>query len=147
MEEAFGLTFGLRGQPDEYIEFDTDALMRAAFKERIEALVRGVQGGVFSPNEARNKEGYDDVKFGDEPRVQQQVVPLSAAAGISAVKPPTKAPIPSMPSASGAQPAPAPGAEQTARSPPDDDAIARILTDDLHDGLFQLQAERAGYNP
>jgi HK97 family phage portal protein len=95
IEESFGLLFELRGQPDEYLEFDTAALLRTALKDRIEALVRGVQGGIFAPNEARNQEGLDDVKFGDEPRVQQQVVPLSAAAGI-----------PSAPPAPGAEPAP-----------------------------------------
>jgi hypothetical protein len=47
-----------------------------------EALVRGVQGGIYSPNEARNLEGLNSVGYGDEPRVQQQVVPLSAAATI-----------------------------------------------------------------
>jgi hypothetical protein len=56
--------------------------MRSDQKDRIDALVRGVQGGVFSPNEARNQEGYDDVPFGDEPRIQAQVVPLSAAGSI-----------------------------------------------------------------
>jgi HK97 family phage portal protein len=84
IEEAFGVTFNLWGQPDEYVEFSTDALLRSAFKDRIEGLSKGVLGGIFSSNEARNKEGYDAVPFGDEPRVQQQVVPLSAAAGIPA---------------------------------------------------------------
>jgi HK97 family phage portal protein len=83
IEEAFGLLFDLKGQPDEYVEFGTEALMRSAMKDRIEALTRGVQGGIFSPNEARNHEGLDDVKAGDEPRVQQQVVPLSAAEAIT----------------------------------------------------------------
>jgi HK97 family phage portal protein len=82
IEEAFGVTFNLWGQPDEYVEFSTSALLRSAFKDRIEGLARAVQGGIFSPNEARNEEGRDDVEYGDEPRVQQQVVPLSAAAGI-----------------------------------------------------------------
>jgi hypothetical protein len=36
----------------------------------------------MSPNEARADLGYDAVEFGAEPRVQQQVVPLSAAAAI-----------------------------------------------------------------
>jgi hypothetical protein len=84
IEEAFGVLFDLEGQPDEYVEFDTAALLRSSQKERIEALARGVQGGIFAPNEARNIEGFDSVKFGDEPRVQQQVVPLSAAAAIPA---------------------------------------------------------------
>ena len=96
IEEAFGVLFDLYGQPDEYVEFDTGALLRSAQKERIEAMARGVQGGIFSPNEARNMEGLDNVKFGDEPRVQQQVVPLSAAAAIPAT-PPAPSPPPAAP--------------------------------------------------
>jgi HK97 family phage portal protein len=84
IEDAFGLLFALKGQPDEYVEFDTKALLRSAFKDRIAGLAQAVQGGIFSPNEARASESMDAVKFGDEPRVQQQVVPLSAAAAIPA---------------------------------------------------------------
>jgi HK97 family phage portal protein len=84
IEDAFGLLFNLKGQPDEYVEFDTKALLRSAFKERIAALAQAVQGGIFSPNEARAEESLPEVKFGDEPRVQQQVVPLSAASAIPA---------------------------------------------------------------
>lgn len=105
VEVAFDGLFGLKGQPEEYTEFDTAALLRSAFKDRIDGLVRAVQGGVLSPNEARVSEGYPEVPHGDEPRVQQQVVPLSAAAGIPA------APAP------GAPP-PAPGPKQ---SNPDED--------------------------
>lgn len=78
IETAFDQFFGLKGWPDEYVEFDTRALLRAAYKDRIEALVRGVQGGVYSPDEARNSEDLPKTPYGDEPRVQQQVVPLSA---------------------------------------------------------------------
>ena len=79
IEEAFGLLFGLKGQPDEYLEFDTRALMRSAFKDRIEGLARGVISGIFSPDEARAEEDLPAVPggHGKEPRVQQQVVPLS----------------------------------------------------------------------
>lgn len=107
IEEAFGLTFGLKGQPDEYVEFSTDALLRSAFKDRIEGLARGVQGGIYSPNEARNKEGLDSVEDGDEPRVQQQVVPLSAAGKI-----------PAAPAAPAAPPAPKPEPEPGAAEEP-----------------------------
>jgi HK97 family phage portal protein len=100
VEEAFGKTFGLYGQPDEYVEFSTATLLRSNLKDRIDALVRGVQGGVYSPNEARAQEELPAVEFGDEPRVQQQVVPLSAAEGI-----PTT---PGSPAAPPALPAPAP---------------------------------------
>jgi HK97 family phage portal protein len=84
IEESFGVLFALKGQPDEYVEFDAAALLRSADKDRIEALTRGVQGGIFSPDEARNKEGLPKVPggWGSEPRVQQQVVPLSAAGAI-----------------------------------------------------------------
>jgi HK97 family phage portal protein len=92
VEEALGVLFMLKGQPDEYVEFDTQALLRSAMKDRIEALARGVQGGIYAPNEARQQEGLDAVKFGDEPRVQQQVVPLSAAAAIPAAPAPNAAP-------------------------------------------------------
>jgi hypothetical protein len=54
-------------------------------KDRIDMLVRGVQGGVFSPNEARAEEDLPAVEYGAEPRVQMQVVPLSAAAPHSAL--------------------------------------------------------------
>jgi hypothetical protein len=105
VEEAFGLTFGLKGQPDEYIEFDTKALLRSAFKDRIEGLARAVQGGIFSPNEARNSEDLANVPFGDEPRVQQQVVPLSAAGAI-----------PAAPASPAAPPSPAPEAKPEANA-------------------------------
>lgn len=79
IEEAVGLLFGLKGQPEEYLEFDTDALMRSAFKDYIEGLARGVISGVFAPDEARAKVALPRVKggHGAMPRVQQQVVPLS----------------------------------------------------------------------
>jgi HK97 family phage portal protein len=81
-EQAFDRLFQLKGQPDEYTELSTDPLLRSAMKDRIAALKEGVMGGIFSPNEARNREDLDSVPYGDSPRVQQQVVPLEAAAGI-----------------------------------------------------------------
>jgi len=82
LEQSFDRLFNLRGEPDEYTEFDTEALLRSAQKDRIEALARGVQGGIFSPNEARAAEDLPAVPHGDEPRVQAQVVPLSGAGAI-----------------------------------------------------------------
>jgi HK97 family phage portal protein len=95
VEQAFDRLFDLRGEPEEYCEFDTDALLRSAQKDRIEALARGVQSGIYSPNEARAAEGLDAVPFGDEPRTQAQVVPLSAAGSIPST--PTPAVPPSAP--------------------------------------------------
>jgi HK97 family phage portal protein len=104
VEEAFGQTFALKGGEDEYVEFSTDALLRSAEKDRIDALARGVTGGIYSPNEARNKEGLPSVKDGDEPRLQAQVVPLSQVGKI----PPASTP----PTAPSAEPEPKP------KSPP-----------------------------
>ena len=100
IEEAIGLLFALDGQPYEYVEFDTAALLRSAFKDRIEGLARAVQGGILAPDEARALEGYAKVPggYGKEPRVQQQVVPLSAAEKIPAAPGPGAPP-----------PAPGPG--------------------------------------
>jgi HK97 family phage portal protein len=92
VEQSFDKLFNLKGDPEEYCEFDSSALLRSAPKDRIEMLVRAVQGGILSPNEARNQEGYDSVEYGDEPRVQQQVVPLSAAGSIPPAPGPASVP-------------------------------------------------------
>src|SRR5229473_7660843 len=102
VEASFDKMFGLAGYPDEYTEFNTSVLLRSAFKDRIEGLTRAVQGGVFSPDEARETEGYPKVPggYGEEPRVQSQVVPLSAAEAIPAAPAAPAAPAsPSSPAA------------------------------------------------
>lgn len=93
IEEAFGLLFGIKGVPDEYMELNTQALLRSAYKERIEGLARGVIGGIFSPDEARSEWDLPAVPggHGAMPRVQQQVVPLSYGTNL---QPPTPAQVP-----------------------------------------------------
>jgi HK97 family phage portal protein len=90
IEEAFGALFGLRGMTDEYLEFNTDALLRSSFKERVEALSAGTHR-LYTINEARALEGLPAVDGGDEIRVQQQDVPLSYGANL---QPPGAAPPP-----------------------------------------------------
>jgi HK97 family phage portal protein len=93
IEEAMGRFFQLDGWPDDYLELDTAALERSNMRDRIEALARGVQGGIYSPNEARAQEDLPAARDGDEPRVQQQVVPLSFGAEPPALPhPPPQAP-------------------------------------------------------
>lgn len=96
IEEAFGLMFGLKGVPDEYLELDTRALLRSAYRERIEGLARGVISGIYSPDEARAQEDLPAVPggFGVEPRVQQQVVPLSYGAQMKPPQPKAPPPAP-----------------------------------------------------
>jgi len=109
IEEAFGQLFELRGMPEEYLEFDTKALQRSAFKDRIEALARSVTSGIHSSDEARAEEDLPASAggVGKEPRVQEQVVPLSYGANM---KPSDKA-------GAAAKPAPAEQDEEN-----DDDA-------------------------
>ena len=59
IEQGYNQFFRLRGDPYDYIELSTDSLLRSAEKDRIDALVKGVQGGIYSPNEARNLESLD----------------------------------------------------------------------------------------
>jgi len=90
IEEAFGLLFRLRGMPDEYLEFDTKALLRSNFREMIEGLARSTISGIHSSDEARNELDLPVTPggHGAMPRVQQQVVPLSYG---SEMKPPSPA--------------------------------------------------------
>lgn len=99
IEEAFGQLFRLKGVPDEYMELDTKALLRSAFKERMEGLTAGVLGGIFSSDEARAEESLPATPggHGKMPRVQQQVVPLSYGSELQPpkqIEPPAPAPLP-----------------------------------------------------
>jgi HK97 family phage portal protein len=123
VELALDSLFGLPA--DEFIAFDVDQLLRTDFKTRIEGLVRGVQGGVFAPNEARVREGLPPVPFGDEPRVQAQVVPLSYASGQA---------VPSAPSTPSAPAAPE-------HEEPDDDEEEPEDTDEEEPGGEQSYEE------
>jgi HK97 family phage portal protein len=76
VEQALGLFFRIGN--NECIQFDTKGLLRSDFKGRIDALVRGISGGLYSVNEARSEEGLPAVDYGEEPRLQAQVIPLSA---------------------------------------------------------------------
>lgn len=105
IEEALGLLFRLKGQPEEYLEFDTKALMRSNFKELIEGLAKSATSGIHSSDEARNEIGLPSSPggIGKEPRVQQQVVPLSYGFDM---KPPEKtAPAPAGPDPASNDPA------------------------------------------
>ena len=86
IEEAIGLLFGLKGFPEEYVEFDTNALLRSSFKEMIDALSNGTRR-VMAINEARRYLDLPAKQGGDELLVQMQDVPLSMAGKQQAVKP------------------------------------------------------------
>jgi HK97 family phage portal protein len=76
IEEAWGLFFRLRGQPDEYVEFNTAALLRSVFGERVGALAAAIKGSILSTDEARAELEYGKVPHGKYVRGQAQDVPL-----------------------------------------------------------------------
>ena len=97
VEKAFDRTFGLWGEPDEYMEFDTSVLLRSMLKDRVESYAAGTRAGIFAPNEARAEFELDKVEDGDEPRMQQQDVPLSYGAELEPPKPAADLPPPDQP--------------------------------------------------
>ena len=105
---------------DEYVEFDSDTLMRTAFKDRIDGLTKAITGGLYSPDEARGREGLPPAPdgFGVEPRLQAQVVPLSQV-GMT-----PSAPTPDLPAL------PAPPDEEAANDNPPAEEIARAFLAD-----------------
>lgn len=70
---------------NEGAEFDIErGLLRGEFKERMEGLAKGIQGGVMAPNEARAREDLPPVDGGDRVLVQQQMQPVDMAGEQSA---------------------------------------------------------------
>jgi HK97 family phage portal protein len=98
VEEGFGRFFGLDGQPDEYMELSTDVLLRSSLKDRVAAYKEAVSGSIMSPDEARAAFELPKTPEGNEPRAQQQLVPLSAAGKIPAAPgSPGQPPVPALP--------------------------------------------------
>lgn len=83
------------------VMFDLTDLLRTETGERYKNLQLALQSGLMSINEARYTEDLPPVKGGEEPRVQMQDIPLSAATGEALLKPgngsnvPAPAPAPS----------------------------------------------------
>jgi HK97 family phage portal protein len=75
IESSFERAFDLA--PNEEIELNEMALLRTDFAGRIDGLTKGITGGLYTPNEARDLEGLRPVSDGDTPFLQQQMVPIS----------------------------------------------------------------------
>lgn len=97
IEEALGLLFRLKGVPDEYIEFDTEAMLRSSFKELIDALVAGTDK-VLTKNEARARLSLPRKTGGDELFMQMQDIPIGTPLEPTkpAVEPPPPDPDPDL---------------------------------------------------
>lgn len=101
IEEAFGLLFRLAGQPDEYLEFDTDALLRSSFKEMIDALVNGTDK-VITKNEARGRIGLPRKTGGDDLFMQMQDIAIGKPVDAQSAEPGAVAVVPTAADAGGA---------------------------------------------
>jgi len=94
LEQSFTKIFDL--PPNERVDFDTQPLLRTDFEARISGLTSAIQGGLYTVNEARKKEGLRPVANGEDPIVQQQMVPLgfqpeqvvAAADPVAQIEPP-----------------------------------------------------------
>lgn len=85
LEQSFTKIFDLPAT--ERIDFDTQQLLRTDFEARISGLTSAIQGGLYTVNEARKKEGLHPVPNGEEPIVQQQMVPLGYQPEVVAPEP------------------------------------------------------------
>jgi len=136
IEVAFDKLFGLRGQPLEYSEFDTAALLRSNFRDRIEAMARSVVSGIHSSDEARAEFELPATPggYGSEPRLQAQVVPLSAWDQPN--------PMPTAPSAPSAPSAPTDGGDKPTDGRESHGQVLRFCPDDLLAAADAIDARR-----
>ena len=65
-------------------EFSHDALLRASIKDRMAVYIGGINGGVYTNNEARQFENLPPMPGGDVLRAQAQMVPLTQLNGQTA---------------------------------------------------------------
>lgn len=78
-EEEINLKIFGRKNSGRFAEHNLDALMRGDFKSRIEALARGVQTSLFTPDEARALDNRPPVKNGDKAYMQGATVELGSS--------------------------------------------------------------------
>lgn len=121
IEQALSKFFDLPA--NESIEFVTEDLMRVDYTSRVSSATAGILGGLFSPNEARSKFNLPAVEFGDEPRLQAQVIPLSQVGNI-----PDSLPTPDVPDSAPVAPDEEPEQDQESdpAEPPDDEEKAAL---------------------
>jgi HK97 family phage portal protein len=63
-----------------YVKFNLNGLQRGVFRDRMDALVKAVQGGVMTPNEARALEDLPPMEGGDSLFLQQNLAGVQAIA-------------------------------------------------------------------
>jgi HK97 family phage portal protein len=119
LEERFERAFQF--PPTYEIKFDLSQLLRTEIDVRFAAYQTALNAGWQSINEVRAQEGLEPVPGGEEPRVQMQYVPLSAANEPPPAAPPPGPAEPTPPS----EPDPPP--DPTAESAPDRLRLRRMV--------------------
>jgi HK97 family phage portal protein len=83
--------FGRRSNSTS-IELEMDGLLRGDFKTRMDGWARAVQGGILTPNEAREAENYPPIAGGEKLFMQGATMPIDALTAVSANPAATPAP-------------------------------------------------------
>lgn len=84
-----------------FLEYNVDALIRGDFKTRMDGYTAAIQHALMTPNEARAKENWPAMPFGDSLLMMANVVSLEKA--VTAVAAPTEPSTPPSPPASGGE--------------------------------------------
>jgi HK97 family phage portal protein len=114
IEERFERAFDF--PPTFQVKLDLSQLLRVETDVRYTGYQTALNAGWLTVNEVRSQEGLGPVEGGDEPHVQQQMIPLSSADGTQANAAPAPAPTPSNdPAPSNDPPPPEPTKAVTAR--------------------------------
>jgi HK97 family phage portal protein len=115
VERSLDAAFDL--PPDQYVELDTAALLRMDFITRVDGLAHAVQGGLMSPNEAREQLALGRIDGGDQIFLQQQMISVDMLSELHASEIAAKN-----------KPPPAPVAPPAAPVPPEPQAKADVMT-------------------
>jgi HK97 family phage portal protein len=88
------LSEGLELKSGYEVEFDISALDRMDSIQRMDFATKGVQGGIFKPNEARKRFNLPPIDGGDQVYLQKQNWPLDLLGSDSKTEPPPPVPGP-----------------------------------------------------
>lgn len=77
--------FGFDGVSRRF-QFDVQQLFRAEITHRIDALSKGIQNGIMTPNEARISEGLAPIDGGENLYLQRQMTPASLITELAAAE-------------------------------------------------------------
>jgi HK97 family phage portal protein len=88
LEDELNLKLFGQRRRSQYVEHNLDALQRGDFKSRIEALARGVNSALITPDEARGLENRPPKPGGDKLYIQGATVPIEMAGKVTVKAPP-----------------------------------------------------------